>query len=106
MPCGHVTPQPVHSTQEVHAVQVYRKVSIPLRRYGVTLAKMDGTDPASSELKRRFGVNSFPTIKLLWWGQVDERLSFAVSMIRGEEDLMVRSGARLQSHTHTRPHAT
>jgi len=67
---------------------VYRKVSIPLRRYGVTLAKMDGTDPASTELKRRFKVDSFPTIKLLWWGQADERLSYAVSMIRGEEDLM------------------
>ena len=74
-------------------MQVYRKVSIPLRRYGVTLAKMDGTDPASSELKSRFKVDSFPTIKLLWWGQADERLSFAVSMIRGEEDLLVHCGS-------------
>ena len=87
-------------------MQVYRKVSIPLRRYGVTLAKMDGTDPASTELKRRFKVDSFPTIKLLWWGQVDERLSFAVSMIRGEEDLLVRSGggftnARVRTHMPT-----
>jgi len=67
---------------------VYRKVSIPLRRYGVTLAKMDGTDPASSELKQRFKIEYFPTIKLLWWGEEDPRLSFAVSMVRGEEDLM------------------
>jgi len=67
---------------------IYRKVSIPLRRYGVTLAKMDGTDPASNELKQRFNIDSYPTIKLMWWGEVDERLSYAISMIRGEKDVL------------------
>lgn len=65
----------------------FRVAANELHHYGVTFAKIDTTNPENGNLKTQFGIKSFPTLKILFSGEVDERLSSGVQYIRGADDV-------------------
>ena len=65
----------------------FREAAGELHHYGVTFAKIDTTNPENANLKKQFGISSYPTLKILFSGQVDERLSSGVQYIRGAADV-------------------
>lgn len=65
----------------------FREAANELHHYGVTFAKIDTTHADNANLKRQFDVRSFPTLKILFSGEVDERLSGGIQFIRNAKDI-------------------
>jgi len=65
----------------------FREAANDLHHYGVTFAKIDTTNPENANLKKQFGIKSYPTLKILFSGEVDERLSGGIQYIRGAQDV-------------------
>lgn len=65
----------------------FRKAANDLHHYGITFAKIDTTHPDNAGLKTRYGIKSYPTLKILFSGEVDERLSSGIQFIRGADDV-------------------
>jgi thiol-disulfide isomerase/thioredoxin len=66
----------------------FRAAANELHHYGVTFAKIDTTHPDNARLKTQFNVKSYPTLKILFSGEVDNRLSSGVQYIRNQEDVV------------------
>lgn len=65
----------------------FREAAQDLHHYGVTFAKIDTTNPENANLKKQFEIKSFPTLKIMHNGVVDDRLSKGIQYIRGAQDV-------------------